>query len=419
MPVCPGASEIQPGVPTVITLDPTFMGSLLPPSLGWLVPFVPFIPTFTLSLTDFCELDPPEIPTFTTEDFIALVTRERFGLVTAATFKLTQLMHCLAWYRFCRCADLSTPDPYTAPTAPSDLPSINPPGYVSPTGPVGAPCETSIVSLSVGYSDPDTFSALGVLIPTGATSYRLRANINTANFSAFARLVFNSDGSSTWTAFGPYVQRAAGDGAYTNNGAVAGVNYVDAARPSGVGYWAVFLEPNNVTGGAGTATGTFTIEWYCGTNTPTTPPSTFDPCVACPPDPNMVGLIAQLQTQILGITELLTLVQRQAVPFATIDGDAHVDLDGEGSFAVQGLVGARVTTTGLPAGGFGVTDGEPQTFYGTGWIRWGDDTGWRERTFLDTAVKLSVPYAASAMTRIGWALPPGVEITVVELEREP
>jgi len=161
-------------------------------------------------------------------------------------------------------------------------------------------------------------------------------------------------------------------------------------------------------GGVGTDnTMTYTINQYCNGQTPT---SVASQC--CPPDPALGAALSRVE-------QLVTLLQRQVSPFAFIEGDVHSGLTGEGEIAISSLVGVRVDVIDSLPGTVGVTTGHPETLHGAGWVRWGDVNGWRERVYLDTVSVVSTPYAAGAMTKIGYSLPDGAEVDITELEREP
>jgi hypothetical protein len=153
---------------------------------------------------------------------------------------------------------------------------------------------------------------------------------------------------------------------------------------------------------------TGTVRLYCGT-TPTGGGGVVE--VPCPPDPRTLATLNE-------ILRLLTLVQRQAVPFAYVRGADHTGLTGHGEISVQGLIGCIVTLTAFGSN-VGSTDGDPLTYFNAGWFNWGDADGFQPRIFINASPQVSFPTSAGQFTRIGYSLEPGVTATITELTREP
>jgi hypothetical protein len=118
------------------------------------------------------------------------------------------------------------------------------------------------------------------------------------------------------------------------------------------------------------------------------------------------------------IESLLTLVQRQAAPFAYVNGASHSGLTGNGHLDVQGLLGAKVELTTVP-GRLGIASGDPDTLFDAGFLRWGSSSGAATSQRIDTTPFLSFPGGAGQFTRISYSLAGGVVATITELVREP
>jgi hypothetical protein len=155
----------------------------------------------------------------------------------------------------------------------------------------------------------------------------------------------------------------------------------------------------------GTTPDTFQIDFWaqCGG----TIGGPVNPCAA---DPAVLDLLGQ-------IMQLLLLVQRQGVPFATINGAAHTALTGNGSIAVQGLIGARVELTTLP-GWVGQESGSPNVLFETGWINWESPSGFTDREFLSANPLVTYPPLAGVYTALHYSIPAGIVATITELRRE-
>jgi hypothetical protein len=146
---------------------------------------------------------------------------------------------------------------------------------------------------------------------------------------------------------------------------------------------------------------------YCGGADPDSP---VEPCSQSDP--------LWLQPQLDRIEALVTLIQRQAVPFAYVPSSEHSGLTGEGSISVQGLIGARIELTSWEAN-VGELAGDPDVIAGAGWINWGNSDGVTTREFLSAQSQVSLPAAAGQYTELHYSLALGVVATITELEREP
>lgn len=379
------------------------MLSMLSPGLQWLRPFLPYLPTIALDLDEFCAVDPPEPPTLEPLDLLALFDPTRISLRLFAVEKVTQWVLNSAWYVLCQCSDAATPDPTTYPTTPSPLPVINPPGTTMPTN--QDPCQIRRFAwIADPYWSPIYWDS--IYATPAQTQVHPLPNVS----SDYHDFTVDIIPHGTVHASSPVMRI---DYYASLTGSPIGqqiLNFTDGQTvrftptSGAIGYQMLirFAASGNVEDDADV-----TVRHYCNG---AGPGGVEQGC--CPPDPTIALTLS-------AVLELATLIQRQLAPFAFIEGDSHGPLSGEGEFNVQGLVGVVVEIIDTLEGTVSVIDGVPETLFGTGWIRWGDALGWREREFLSAEQLVSTPYAASAMTRIGYSLPPGCEIVVTELEREP
>jgi hypothetical protein len=165
------------------------------------------------------------------------------------------------------------------------------------------------------------------------------------------------------------------------------------------------LRYGELTGSGCTDTVTGQFDIYCGTT-----PGTSQPA-CCPPDP----IITALLTQILAA---VTVIQRQDAPFGYIKTTAHAGLTGNGSIAVQGLLGAEVLVTTLPPW-LGQIAGTPVEHFDVGFVTFGTADGFEHSERIDHIPKLVFPESAGVYTSIGYTLAPGVVATITEIVREP
>jgi len=172
VPVCSTGSELAPGNPSVIRIDPLYAASLLPPGWAWLLQYIPFLEPFTLDMGEFCSLEPPADPGLDVSDLFNLISGNKYDLGKIARAKLVQLVWILVWYRYCRCINLAPPTPYTDPTPPADLPVVNPPNVVSPGG-GGTPCLSITRDFLLTNPSGALSDSVAVQWPAGAHHVRM------------------------------------------------------------------------------------------------------------------------------------------------------------------------------------------------------------------------------------------------------
>jgi hypothetical protein len=114
---------------------------------------------------------------------------------------------------------------------------------------------------------------------------------------------------------------------------------------------------------------------------------------------------------------MVTLLQRQAAPFAYVSGPVHSGLTGTGSFAVQGILGLHASASGLS--GIGLRVGTPDVRLEIGRLNLGTSDAYSDRVQLVLGDQVVFPAAAGLFTVVGYTLEPGVTLTVTELLREP
>jgi hypothetical protein len=150
---------------------------------------------------------------------------------------------------------------------------------------------------------------------------------------------------------------------------------------------------------------TCTVDYYCNGAGP------GGSAACCPPDPTIVAMLTALQ-------QAVTLIQRQAAPFAYVYGTNHTALTGNGSFAVSSLIGVSVDITTIPAWK-GSVSGSPVEYFELGFVTLGTADGYETSRRLDHDGTLMIPPQAGVFTTVGYTLPPGVVVSIRELVREP
>jgi hypothetical protein len=362
----------------------------------WAVVFAGAIGSLTYDLQTYCASDPPADPGMTAVDWISLLNPLELSAAVLARSKFRDFLGHYFWDTFCKCDDGTIPTPYTPPAAPSDLPAVNNTG-VAPTYPTGSPCLVTSTTFHMTpthfvdrtFSDP-------IAVPTGSTSVTLtyvpsrHATIGSEEWQINVNCL-NSSGafignSANWAEHNGFPQ--------------AGT--LTAPLTAGTAFIRFACTPTNVQ----VATDIdVSASVMCGASaTPTTPQP-------CPADP-----FTQLQLDQL--LQLVTLIQRQAAPFAYVPGGVHSGLSGAGHLSVQGLLGAKVVLDATGSS-VGFLSGDPAEVYAAGWITWGNADGSSHRQFITHSPFVSLPALAGQYTRLGYTLGDGVSATITELVREP
>jgi len=387
-----GTSAPKAGWPSLFDPTITLLAELLSARGGkWVIGALGFQLLDPISLSTFCAGDPPSLPTFTSDETNAIL-RLQFGAdFDSGIAKLKDWLQHIIWYEVCECTS-GTLTTYTAPSIPSGTPEYQPPVETS-----NVPCLTNAIttySRSAGggpsfagflYNDPTIIPDMVRVTSTVIAS--------TGNFNVTVELRHQL-----------FYSPATTDTIYTFTQGVGTQTHdypFDPGHPS----IAVYL-----TGGAGTGNRDVDVkaEYYCAG---ARPGGTTSPC--CPPD---VATQAALDL----ILKMVTLIQRQAVPFAYVYGDNHAGLTGDGEITpVSGLIGLSVAVDTLPDS-YGRADGTPERLFDLGYVTLGTADGWIESRRIDFDGSLVLPPARSGVfTRIGYTLAPGVEVSIRELVREP
>lgn len=395
MSICStGISGPKAGVPAAIFVDAAYVQGLLPAGLAALYPYLGYMHGLEIGdVGAFCLADPPTWSVPSAVEFFAFLTGGALSDYLTVERFLQDLTKAYLWHSICECKSTGTPAPPSAPTLPTDLPAVNPAPYV--TLPPTAPCRTEVMTQATQAAGVGPTAAGLLLHEPGlqATSIRITSVIgaSTGNFNVTIEARHQTYYSPVST--GPIETWTQGVGTQVHD-----VPF-NAEFPS----LAIYL-----TGGAGTGVRLVdvTADYYCGGDRPG---GTVTPC--CPPDP-------LLTAKLNSILEMVTLIQRQSVPFSYIHGTSHPGLSGEGSFSVQGILGLAVSVTTLPSRA-GSVEGIPDTLFDIGWLNLGTEDGWLRRQRITSTEWLLLPEDMSVITEVGYTIPADVEITIDELVREP
>lgn len=356
---------------------------------GWLKWSIPFLSFPELTLSTFCATDPPAIPTFSAAESKALLQLQFGADFTSALSKLSDLVQHLAWYELCHCTSGALVALPAAPAPPAGTPI-----YTPPAPQLATPCLSRRLVFSQDQTGINISEDLNTGVwPANPTSLRLRF----ATGGATGNVIFRAHVQS--------VNPSVGDFSFPSF-------EVPTAAMDSTFYYNLALGATNVTinqlfySGAGLQSFDIHADIFCNGDQPQ---GTLQPC--CPPDPTTA-------LQIDAILRMVTLLQRQAVPFAYLTGTVHSGLTGSGNLEVAGLLGAKVELTTVP-GALGIAGALPVEVFDAGFLTWGTDDGYPQSERIRHTPYLSMPSRASAFTDLSYDLHPGVVATITELVREP
>lgn len=384
-----GSSQVKPGGLISVSYSSALIADLLVlVESPWLIPVIPLLVLPPILLTSFCATDPPAQPTFTLAESNALL-----GLQVGSSdwnsgvTKVSDLLQNAVWSQFCECVTGATPGPTPAPSPP-----VGTTVTVLPSQPGFAPCYELVLTTGNAFPSSGTFTlAGGTPIPVGATQLQLKlVNTIAVGSGAVASVTIEQDNGSTVLHTDTVV-------ANPGQTVTRSFNVVANANKFFLSY----------VGAGGTGNSYITnsvFDIFCGTSTA---PTQTNPCG---PDPTTVALLN-------GIMQLVTLIQRQIVPFAYVSGTSHSALTGTGELNVQGILGVKVLPSSIPSSA-GLVVGDPDTLWLDSWINWGNADGWTTREFLTSSPFISMPRLASQFTKIGYSLRPGLTVDITELVRE-
>lgn len=353
----------------------------------------------TFDLSTFCTTDPPAMPTITSDDVFALLNPIQVEQYAAAIGKFNALVLNYLWPQLCICA--SDPQP-SVPTAPTGITSVsyNPPQL--PSYPSGQPCLT-LTRSGIIPSGNSTVNVGLVPLPSGASYATLdavfEAETLTVNGQGFGLNFWGYDSNGTFQSSWLTAGQSRTAGVTTTIKSAAG-----SKASSAITQGQIVLSATNLPAALNFS---MTVNVYCGTQ----PGGSGAVPNPCPPDPLVQSLLEQIKS-------MVTLIQRQHVPFAYVQSTLHSGLTGSGEISVADLIGAIVTVTAHGTN-TGVELADPDVLFEAGWFSWGNADGFAPRTFINCSPQISLPDSAGQYTRIAYTLPVGTTISIRELTREP
>jgi hypothetical protein len=359
--------------------------------MGWAVPLIALVSLAPLTLSTFCGTDPPAMPTFTSAETNALLQLNLGSAdFVSGLGKAKDLFLNIVWNDFCQC----TSGALIPPVWPTTPPAGTPITQIPQLG-LGSPCQV------LGPQGPFTGSSVGTFVYLTSLAFdKPKPLVHRVTMTLDAVAL------ATWGWSNPVVVYEA-----------AFVYQTPIPMPQiAVGTWQAVLQAPIVSDHLETrattanvsAVGTMTqeLETFCDL---TLGASGQPQC--CPPDPGTAGVLS-------AILNLVTLIQRQSVPFGYVTGAVHVGLSGAGVIEISGLLGIHVAITTLPTS-YGVLGTSPAAYFDAGFLTFGVDDGYGSSYRLNRNPLALFPPRCSAFTDLAYDLPPGTVVTVTELLREP
>lgn len=384
-----GTSGPKTGVAAVVDYSSGLIASILASrGLNWLIPVIPLAGLPPLILSSFCAADPPAIPTFTSAETNALIQLTFGADFDSGLSKLGDLILHSIWYDACQCTSGSLT------TFPTVTPPAGTPITVVANTPVAAPCQTQVTTDTIvagsNASHVLTPSVAG-LTPTGVQLIADGVVADATQNETHQLVGLNQAGGTVFLQSLSVTQ------------ASPGPKTGFWLLPPGIVSLTLALNSAGITGHSYVFTDTVNV--FCGGQRPGV---TQQPC--CPPD-------VASQATLDAILKMVTLIQRQAVPFAYIPSTTHATLSGAGSFAISGLIGAAVHVTTLPTQ-IGREGTSPTEYFDMGFITFGTPDGYPSSYRLERESQVMLPTRCGAYTTIAYDLHPGVVATITELVRE-
>ena len=356
------------------------------------VPFAALVASIGLDLASLCTADPPAQPTMLLADWVALAGPPGLAEFTGAQAKFTQWCQYFLWFQFCECSGGTTAG-VTVPSIPSGIPQINPaiPGYPSSAAPcLTADSGTGFHFTSAGGSTMIS-QAFGALTPTSMLVTAITSH-HTGTGATINVTVDQGYGSPEV----PGTQT-------TMLCPTAGTTTLVVPIDTTAGYYTI---TGHGVAGSGDSNVQVLTQVFCNGQPALGP---VQPC--CPPDPLTQGMLDQ-------ILQLVTLIQRQAAPFAYIASTVHSGLTGAGSLAIADLIGVRVAIT-TDSARLGEEGTSPAELFDRGWITFATSDGALHSSRLEHAAQLVLPCQAGIYTTLYYDLNSLITVSITELVREP
>ncbi len=378
------------------------------PGLEWLVAIGSALGVLTYDLTTICSTDPPSMPTFTSAEILAFTT----GAIGSTDFnnfiqKAHDIAAIIVWGKYCKCDNGTVPAAPSYPTQPPatiQLPSNSNTcgsgafqGLVAFDNAGSTDMHIALPSAGLGglVTQGGVANVQTVRIPTGVTNIQTRLRVDPSDINS-------TEGANVVLGFWSNTAVISTSCLNCSTSAVNADLVQNFTPPGGAVFYTLIGDTNHLNNST-TKHANITVTNTCGG----TVGAAVNPC---PSDPAVLALLNQ-------ILQLLTLMQRQNVPFAYVAGAVHSGLSGSGTLTVPQLVGMKIELTTISTVA-GLEVATPDELFNAGWISWGTVDGFEQREWISKSPMLTFPQNAQILDRFSYNLRPGMVATFTELERE-
>ena len=139
---------------------------------------------------------------------------------------------------------------------------------------------------------------------------------------------------------------------------------------------------------------------------------------SCTTTADLCTRLQQLSDRLDWLRRDVTLIQRQAVPFAYVVGTVHSGLTGSGTLTVQGLLGLLVQVATVPSHWGSSSDFPTRYIPAPAMVSAGDAAGDQDTHFCHFAEELVFPTNMGLCTSVKYEFKPGCGGAITELVRE-
>lgn len=403
MPACPGGTAIKPGAPDQGWLDiATFVAAVaanVVQPIGWAVAAYA---ASLVQISDICARNPDPPQPLTAQDIIQSTASFAVGPVAGTNKVLQYIGDWLVYDMFLRNCDCAGPAPPTAGMCP----------YSAATFTIGTFGTSSPIAYDIPQSVYDSWPVTGTA-PNQDWKFQRQGQLGAGATSSNQLLLEWSSDQVTWHVIDDLFTMP-----QSANTCSEITLFLQPPRMTRTGW----VRVHNQSSFARTVSNLSYC--FCGlvsspppNNIPTRDPGTPDlPPGLCTTE-DLCLAINDLNRRLNQIGELVVLIQRYSLPFATVPGAVHTSLTGSGSFPVSRLIGMRVDVTSHLSDHPDL-EGNPPYVWDQGWMSILTGDGMIEEKRLSQTHFEWLPKQMPLALTFGYSLRPGTVVTFTELQAE-
>lgn len=395
MPICPSGSQPQTGVSEWFTFEEADIANFAPPLFGFLTYALMGIPTAPQNTDTFCTTPPDgDLPTLA--DYAKLAFPP-LALLSGTYRRFGNQLKQAKFSALCECLGGSTG------TYPS------------------TPCRTETVNITVANTTAPGACYKGSCRYWPATGAHSFPSMSAHKMRV---TVLSLVGSGNFTMYGP----STGEGWIGFDGTLAVGNTDTKDFATTDADW-----NGEMWGNSGDVDITLLVEYFprsgesCTSLTaPPAPPPDLVPPFDWPSPPSspscgsyqdICDALPGIQNKLLSIEQMVTLIQRQHVPFAYLLDTPSTGLTGTGSISAQGILGVLVSLTTVPSAWGSTAETPRRLIPAAGSVQAASSDGSEDNHLIhyeDQVVMLTSPW----VTSVEYNFRPGIVATVTPIRRE-